>query len=85
VVLLDGTEISMGDAAHPFSLQSLTKLFALCALLREDPAAWEHDGWDASGAGYGSVSELEQHAGQPRNPSDAAAGGDCWTPRRSGG
>ncbi|WGX96685.1 glutaminase A [Nocardioides sp. L-11A] len=68
VALLDGTEIQVGDADRPFSLQSVTKLFALCALLRDEPTAWEHVGWDASGAGYGSVSELETHAGRPRNP-----------------
>jgi glutaminase len=68
VALLDGTEVAVGDATLPFSLQSLTKLFALCALLREEPRAWEHVGWDASGAGYGSVSELELYRGRPRNP-----------------
>ena len=68
VALLDGTEIAVGDALQPFSLQSISKLFSLCALLRADPAAWAHVGWDASGAGYNSVSELELHAGRPRNP-----------------
>lgn len=68
VALLDGTEIGVGDAEAPYSLQSVTKLFALCALLREDPTAWDHVGWGPSDAGYGSVSELELHAGRPRNP-----------------
>jgi len=68
VSLLDGTEVVVGDADVPFSLQSVTKLFALCCLLCEEPTAWEHVGWDASDAGYGSVSALEQNAGRPRNP-----------------
>lgn len=68
VALVDGTEIHVGDADEPFSLQSITKLFALCALLRHEPTAWEHVGWAPSEAGYGSVAELEQRAGRPRNP-----------------
>ena len=68
VSMLDGTEVVVGEAARPFSLQSLTKLFALCSLLEKEPTAWEHVGWGASSAGYSSVSELEHHHGRPRNP-----------------
>lgn len=68
VVTLDGAEVCVGDISTPFSLQSVTKLFALCALLQREPAAWEHVGWSPSDAGYGSVVELEHHQGRPRNP-----------------
>jgi glutaminase len=68
VATLHGAEAAVGDAQTQFSLQSLSKLFALCALLEVEPTAWEHIGWAPSDAGYGSVAELELHEGQPRNP-----------------
>lgn len=68
VSTLDGTEVTAGDSSTPFSLQSLTKLFALCVLLKREPTAWEHVGWGPSDAGYSSVAELERHQGRPRNP-----------------
>jgi glutaminase len=68
VATLRGAEAAVGDARTAFSLQSLSKLFALCALLEVEPTAWEHIGWAPSDAGYGSVAELELHEGQPRNP-----------------
>ncbi|WP_456695676.1 glutaminase A [Aeromicrobium sp. P5_D10] len=64
----DGVEVVAGDAGVPFSLQSIAKLFALCALLRLDPLAWEHVGWDISDLGYDSLTDLERHDGRPRNP-----------------
>lgn len=67
-VTLDGVEVCAGDASTPFSLQSLTKLFSLCALLQREPTAWEHVGWGPSEAGFGSVAELELRQGRPRNP-----------------
>jgi glutaminase len=65
---MSGIEIAEGDATTAFSLQSLSKLFALCSLLSIEPTAWDHVGWAPSDAGYGSVAELELHRGQPRNP-----------------
>lgn len=65
---IDAVEVSTGDADAPFSLQSITKLFALCALLRLDPLAWEHVGWDMSDLRYDSLTDLERHDGRPRNP-----------------
>lgn len=68
VATVAGHEIHAGDSSVPFSLQSLTKVFALAALLRCEPTAWEHVGWGPSDAGYSSVAELELHHGRPRNP-----------------
>jgi len=68
VATVDGAVVTAGDSTVPFSLQSLTKLFSLCALLRHEPTAWEQVGWGPSEAGFGSVAELEQHQGRPRNP-----------------
>ncbi|MFC5993763.1 glutaminase A [Pseudonocardia hispaniensis] len=68
VATVHGDVVAVGDADEPFSLQSVTKLYSLCALLARDPFAWDHVGWGTTEAGYGSVAELELRAGQPRNP-----------------
>ncbi|RYF57337.1 MAG: glutaminase A, partial [Comamonadaceae bacterium] len=68
VTTLDGTTCVAGDSAEPFSIQSLSKLFGLCALLQRDAAAWEHVGWEPTDSNYGSVAELERAHGRPRNP-----------------
>jgi glutaminase len=65
---VDGTVAHVGDSAEPFSIQSLSKLFALCALLRHDPNVWTEVGWDPTNAGYGSVADLERTHGRPPNP-----------------
>jgi glutaminase len=68
VTTVEGTEFGIGASEVQFSLQSITKLFALAALLRVEPTAWEHVGWAPTELGYNSVSELEHAAGRPRNP-----------------
>lgn len=65
---VEGTELGLADSEVPFSLQSITKLFALAALLRMEPTAWEHLGWASTELGYNSVTELERASGRPRNP-----------------
>ena len=68
VTTVEGVEVCVGASDVAFSLQSITKLFALAALLRLEPTAWEHVGWDPTELGYNSVSELERAAGRSRNP-----------------
>ena len=68
VATVEGELFAVGDSDEPFSLQSITKLFALAALLQLDPHAWDKVGWDPTSSGYGSVAELEHHSGRPRNP-----------------
>ncbi len=68
VATVDGTVAHLGDSAEPFSMQSLSKLFALCALLCHDPNAWTDVGWDPTNTGYGSVADLERYEGRPANP-----------------
>lgn len=68
VTTVDGVEVGAGDADVRFSLQSITKLFSLAALLRLEPGAWQHVGWTPSELAYNSVAELERAAGRPRNP-----------------
>lgn len=68
VAPLDGDLVGAGQSGTCFSLQSISKLFALCALVRVDPDVWTHVGWDSTELGYGSLAELEQRDGRPRSP-----------------
>ncbi|GAC00972.1 glutaminase [Gordonia namibiensis NBRC 108229] len=68
VATTDGQLVHAGDSARPFSIQSLSKLFALCALLEHDPRAWTHVGWNPTNAQFNSVAELERSGGRPANP-----------------
>jgi glutaminase len=68
VATVDGAVVHDGDSSEVFSIQSLSKLFALCALLRQWPDAWVDVGWGPTNAGYGSVADLERAHGRPANP-----------------
>ncbi|BBY67493.1 glutaminase [Mycolicibacterium helvum] len=68
VATVDGALLHTGDSAEPFSIQSLSKLFALCVLLQQCPDAWLEIGWGPTNAGYGSVADLERNNGRPANP-----------------
>jgi len=68
VACVDGTVLDVGDSDEAFSIQSLAKLFALCALLQRDAASWTDVGWDPTSGGYGSVADLERNQGRPANP-----------------
>lgn len=68
VATVDGAHAHIGDSGTGFSIQSISKLFALCALLRHDPDAWADVGWGPTDAGYGSVADLERNHWRPRNP-----------------
>ncbi|MDW4551263.1 glutaminase [Defluviimonas sp. D31] len=69
VVLADGTEHSIGDAAEPFSIQSVSKVFALAlALGRLGDRLWARVGREPSGLAFNSILQLEHERGIPRNP-----------------
>lgn len=69
VHLLDGTTYKIGDADTRFSLQSVTKLFALAlAFSREGDAIWKRVGREPSGNPFNSLVQLEYEHGIPRNP-----------------
>lgn len=68
VATVDGTVLHTGDSTESFSIQSLSKLFALCVLLQHRPDAWLDVGWGPTNAGYGSVADLERNNGRPTNP-----------------
>lgn len=69
VYCLDGRTFSVGDAHQKFSLQSVTKLFALAlAFSREGDAIWARVGKEPSGNPFNSLVQLEYERGKPRNP-----------------
>ncbi|HJV85839.1 MAG TPA: glutaminase [Noviherbaspirillum sp.] len=69
VYCLDGRTFSAGDADVKFSLQSITKLFALAlAFSREGDVIWTRVGREPSGNPFNSLVQLEYERGIPRNP-----------------
>ncbi|WP_156255349.1 glutaminase [Sandarakinorhabdus oryzae] len=69
VIDADGQEHSAGDADTRFSIQSVSKLFALVEALNRDPdAVWRRVGREPSGSAFNSIVQLEAEGGRPRNP-----------------
>ena len=69
VATQDGTTCCAGNATEAFSIQSISKVFALAlALEREGEALWDAVGREASGNPFNSIVQLEQEKGRPRNP-----------------
>ncbi|OYX40981.1 MAG: glutaminase [Rhodobacterales bacterium 32-67-9] len=69
VVLADGSQHSVGDAGVPFSIQSVSKVFALAlALGRLGDRLWDRVGREPSGLAFNSILQLEHEKGIPRNP-----------------
>ena len=69
VALPGGQVLSAGDAATPFSIQSISKVFTLAiALGRLGDQLWTRVGREPSGAAFNSIVQLEQNLGIPRNP-----------------
>ncbi len=65
----DGEVFCAGDADETFSIQSISKVFALAlALEREGAALWEAVGREPSGNAFNSIVQLEREKGIPRNP-----------------
>jgi glutaminase len=65
----DGQEAQAGDSTVPFSIQSISKLFALALGMRElGTALWERIGREPSGNPFNSLVQLESEQGIPRNP-----------------
>ena len=58
-----------GDADEPFSIQSVSKVFALTlALGKVGDALWRRVGREPSGSAFNSIVQLEYEKGVPRNP-----------------
>lgn len=67
--LADGRSFSAGDADEGFSIQSISKVFALSiALGRVGDALWQRVGREPSGTAFNSIVQLEHERGVPRNP-----------------
>ena len=65
----EGVEACAGDAATPFSIQSVSKLFTLTLAMRYlGDALWERIGREPSGNPFNSLVQLENEHGKPRNP-----------------
>ncbi len=69
LITADGQEIGGGDVDVAFSIQSISKVFALTlALGREGEALWRRVGREPSGDPFNSIVQLEYEKGVPRNP-----------------
>ena len=65
----DGAVFCAGDADEAFSIQSISKIYALAlALEREGSALWDAVGREPSGSAFNSIVQLEREKGIPRNP-----------------
>lgn len=68
-VSLDGQEAFCGDADVPFSIQSISKLFALVlALERVGDDLWGRVAKEPSGKPFNELVQVDQEAGAARNP-----------------
>ena len=64
-----GARVAVGDHAQSFTLQSVSKVFALAALLRAgDAGLWDCVRQEPSGDAFHSIVRLEEEGGRPRNP-----------------
>jgi glutaminase len=69
VVTADGGVFTGGAADSLFSLQSVSKVFALTlALGRVGDQLWDRVGREPSGSAFNSIVQLESEHGIPRNP-----------------
>lgn len=69
IVTADGAVHMAGDALEPFSIQSISKVFALTlALGKIGEALWKRVGREPSGTSFNSIVQLEREQGIPRNP-----------------
>ncbi|EIZ81373.1 glutaminase [Novosphingobium sp. Rr 2-17] len=69
VVMADGAIHAAGDAEEAFSIQSISKVFALTlALGAVGDQLWARVGREPSGSAFNSIVQLETEHGIPRNP-----------------
>ena len=69
VITADGEIALGGDAEQPFSIQSVSKVFALTmALGKVGDQLWRRVGREPSGNAFNSIVQLEAEKGIPRNP-----------------
>lgn len=69
VAMGNGEVYSAGDAQTPFSIQSISKVFALALVLAtHGESIWNRVFREPSGNAFNSLVQLEQENGIPRNP-----------------
>ena len=69
VATVDGSIFKVGDFEEPFTIQSISKVFALTlALGKVGDALWQRVGREPSGTPFDSIVHLEHESGVPRNP-----------------
>lgn len=69
ITTVDGATYQAGDAATPFSIQSISKVFMLTlALGKAGESIWHRVGREPSGSAFNSIVQLEHEHGIPRNP-----------------
>lgn len=69
IVTVSGEKALVGAAQETFSIQSISKLFALTAALNMlDKKIWDRVGREPSGNAFNSIVQLEKESGIPRNP-----------------
>lgn len=69
LVTADGRLFTVGDAREKFSIQSVSKVFALAlAIQLVGEALWARCGREPSGNPFNSLVQLERESGIPRNP-----------------
>lgn len=67
--VIGGGHYSVGDAGERFSIQSISKVFALAmALSVKGEGLWTRVGKEPSGTAFNSLIQLEVEHGIPRNP-----------------
>lgn len=66
---LDGKVVGAGDYQHPFSIQSISKVFGLVmAINRIGAPLWKRVRMEPSGLPFNSIIQLQAEKGIPRNP-----------------
>ena len=69
IATVDGAVHTIGDAAEPFSIQSISKAFTLMlAMSLVGDELWTRCGKEPSGSKFNSLVQLEYEHGIPRNP-----------------
>lgn len=69
ICTVGGECFSVGDAAEPFSIQSISKLFVLQLVMSQvGDMIWTRVGKESSGDRFNSLMKLELEHGVPRNP-----------------
>ncbi len=69
VATIDGKVTGTGDYRTKFSIQSISKVFALSMVVRHlGSQLWDYVGREPSGTPFNSLVQLEYEQGKPRNP-----------------